>query len=136
GAALTIDVLDTSTNSGVFSSATNCWSGWVPVTGSVVTNVGAPAWVAGRINVTITAPARAARNARIRVNQSGISACSTDNFSLRPSSFTVTSTNATQTDSTGTPAIKAGANFNLTATAIAGYDGTPSIDNTVGKVVG
>src|SRR5439155_7899971 len=40
GAALTIEVIDTSGTPGAFNPATNCWSGWVPVTGSAATNVG------------------------------------------------------------------------------------------------
>lgn len=60
--------------------------------------------------------------------------CSSDQFSVRPTNFTVTSTTATA-DNTGTsgtagPVIKAGANFNLTATSVAGYTGTPLLDVT------
>ena len=88
----------------------------------------------GSFNVAISAY----RDVRVRVRYPVVSptvtSCSTDNFSIRPTAFTVTSTNATQTGTSGTPAIKTGANFNLTAASVAGYDGTPSIDNT--KVVG
>ena len=60
--------------------------------------------------------------------------CSSDNFAVRPTNFTVSSTANADTSGTSTtsaPAIKAGANFSLTAaTGIAGYDGTPNIDNT------
>ena len=70
------------------------------------------------------------RNLRLRFTQGGASTCSLDNFAIRPQSFTVTSSNATNNQVTGTPIFKAGAdNFNLTATAVAGYDGTPLIDN-------
>jgi len=56
--------------------------------------------------------------------------CSVDSFSVRPVSLTVTS--SANADSTGasaaaTPAVKAGATFTLTATAIAGYGGTPTV---------
>ncbi len=75
------------------------------------------------------------RNVRVRVRfpvaLPTVTSCSTDNFSIRPTGFTVTSTDATQTGVSGTPAIKTGANFNLTATALPGYDGTPSINNTL-----
>src|SRR5205085_3065042 len=54
----------------------------------------------------------------------------TDNFSIRPQSFTVASTDATQTNTSGSPTIKTGANFNLTAASVAGYTGTPTIDNS------
>lgn len=63
-----------------------------------------------------------------------VTSCSTDNFSIRPTAFTVTSTNATNNAASGPPAIKTGANFNLTAASVAGYNGTPAIDNT--KVAG
>lgn len=81
------------------------------------------------------------RNVRVRVRfpvaAPTVTSCSTDNFSIRPTVLTVTSTNAsggtaaTNTATSGTPAIKTGANFNLRATALPGYDGTPSINNTL-----
>jgi hypothetical protein len=85
--------------------------------------------------------ATAYRDVRVRVrfpvSSPTVTSCSTDNFAIRPTGLTVTSTNAsggtaaTNTATTGTPAIKTGANFNLRATALAGYDGTPSINNTL-----
>jgi MSHA biogenesis protein MshQ len=70
------------------------------------------------------------RNLRLRFTQGGASTCSLDNFAIRPQSFTVTSSNATNNQASGTPIFKAGADsFSLTATAVAGYDGTPLIDN-------
>jgi MSHA biogenesis protein MshQ len=72
------------------------------------------------------------RNLRLRFTRGtpAASTCSLDNFSIRPQGFTVTSSNATNNQATGTPVFKAGAdNFNLTATAVAGYDGTPQIDS-------
>jgi MSHA biogenesis protein MshQ len=109
---------------------------------------GTPATIAGTTqSVSVTSGrgttgsfnvATAYRDVRVRIRypvaSPTVTSCSTDNFSIRPTLFTVTSTNATQTGTSGTPAIKTGANFNLTAASIAGYDGTPSIDNT--KVVG
>jgi uncharacterized repeat protein (TIGR01451 family) len=85
---------------------------------------------AGRKTVSITY-ANAARNARIRISDAGlgITTCSFDAFSIRPTALTVTS-NMTNTATTGAPAVAAGGNFTLTATAIAGYNGTPTIDNT------
>jgi MSHA biogenesis protein MshQ len=57
---------------------------------------------------------------------------STDRFSIRPIAFAVSSTNATNTGTSGTPIFKAGSDsFNLTATALAGYNGTPLIDSTL-----
>lgn len=57
--------------------------------------------------------------------------CSTDNFSIRPTDFTLTS-NLTYTDPFSTPIAKAGDYFTLTATASAstGYTGTPLIDTS------
>jgi MSHA biogenesis protein MshQ len=61
--------------------------------------------------------------------------CSTDNFAVRPTGITVTSTDAANNATSGAPTIKTGANFNLTATTgAAGYSGTPAVDNS--KVVG
>lgn len=80
--------------------------------------------------------ASAARNARIRIYDSSanVTACSTDNFSIRPISLTLASAtanaDATGTSVSATPAIKAGTSFTLTATALTGYNGTPSIDST------
>lgn len=99
----------------------------------------ATAFTAGRLTVNATS-ANAWRDARIKVvcdstncPPSGITACSADNFAMRPQSFTVTSSTAnadgTGASATNTPAIKAGAAFNLTATAVVGYAGTPQIDS-------
>jgi hypothetical protein len=128
--ALTVDVIDASPTGGTLTAASNCRTTWITVI-QTQTVPAVVAWASGRINVNITAPTQAVRNARIRVTQGGNVGCSTDNFSIRPAAFTVTSTNATQTGSSGTPIIKTGANFNLTATALAGYDGTPSLNNTL-----
>ena len=63
----------------------------------------------------------AAPNVRVRVTTAGpIYSCSSDNFAIRPTGFTVTS-NATQTGSSGTPVFRAATDgFNLIATA--GYN--------------
>lgn len=91
----------------------------------------------GNFNVAGTAY----RDVRVRVRYPvalpTVTSCSTDNFVIRPTGMTVTSTNAsggtaaTNTGTSGTPAIKTGANFNLRATALPGYDGTPSINNAL-----
>lgn len=57
--------------------------------------------------------------------------CSSDAFAIRPSDLTVTS-NMTNTASSGVPKAKAGDPFTISAAALPGYDGTPSID--AGKV--
>ena len=74
------------------------------------------------------------RNVKCRVtdatNSPSVVGCSTDAFAIRPLAFTVTS-NMTNTGASGTPVAKAGDNFTLTATASAGYDGTPVLDNSL-----
>ncbi len=94
---------------------------------------------AGRKTVSGINIAKAYRDLRCRVTDANqtpnVVGCSSDDFAVRPSSFTVTSGNANAdsagVSTTATPTIKTGANFNLTAaTGIVGYDGTPSIDSS------
>ena len=81
---------------------------------------------------------RAYRKLRCRVRDANvaIAGCSSDQFAVRPSSFSVTSTGGADADAAGanttaTPRIRAGANFSLAAnTNVLGYNGTPEIDNT------
>lgn len=92
---------------------------------------------AGRKSAAVTI-SKAYQNLRCRVtdsNSTPITACSSDNFAVRPNSLTISSTNANAhsagTSTTATPAIKAGNSFALTATAdVTGYNGTPSVDNS------
>lgn len=77
--------------------------------------------------------ANAAPNVRVRVTTAGPSySCSSDNFAIRPLSFTVTSS-ATQTGSSGTPVFRAGTDtFSLTATAATTlYTGTPKLNSSL-----
>jgi MSHA biogenesis protein MshQ len=71
---------------------------------------------------------------RVRDTNVSVSGCSSDIFSVRPSSFTLSATanaDATGASVTNTPAIKAGSAFGLTATSgVVGYNGVPQIDNT------
>jgi hypothetical protein len=87
----------------------------------------------GRKTVTLTY-ANAARNAKIRINDAtaGVTSCSTDGFSIRPTQFTSVTSTMTNTGTSSTPSAIAGSgNFTLTAdTGLSGYDGTPKIDNT------
>lgn len=81
------------------------------------------------------------RKLRCRVRDTAVSVtgCSSDQFAVRPSNFTVTSTGSADADVTGasttaTPRIKAGASFSLTASSgVAGYNGTPQIDTNISK---
>jgi hypothetical protein len=78
----------------------------------------------------------AARNVKVRIRDTSLPtpSCSTDAFAIRPTNLTVTSTDATA-DATGSnasasPTIKAGATFTLNAaSSTAAYDGTPTLDN-------
>ncbi|MHB8743020.1 MAG: DUF6701 domain-containing protein [Sulfuricaulis sp.] len=130
-ANVTVQLLNSSNNSAALD-ANGCRSSWVTVQ-TITTKLRIP--VSGRITLSgITIP-QAYSDARLEISAArGLIGCSTDRFSIRPQSFTVTSTNATNTGTTGAPTFKTGANFNLTAASVVGYNGTPSIDNT--KVVG
>ncbi len=91
---------------------------------------------AGRITASSANVAGAYANLRCRVSDGSITGCSSDNFSIRPTTFTLASSNA-NADATGasasaSPRVKTGAAFALTATAVAGYSGTPTLD--AGKV--
>jgi hypothetical protein len=57
--------------------------------------------------------------------------CSVDNFSVRPSALTISSSasaDASGASTSATPVIKAGNSFTLTATGVAGYGGTPGVN--------
>jgi len=114
--------------------AQNCFApDATQVLDNAMTNFGS-----GRLSVNATV-ANAWREARIKVvcdatncPPTGITACSTDNFAIRPLAFTVTSAdaNADAAGASGTavPTPKAGTAFGLTATAVPGYNGTPQLD--------
>lgn len=98
----------------------------------------ATSFVAGKLTVNGTV-VNAYPDARIKVvcdatncPPSGIAACSADNFAIRPLSIALSSTTAnadsTGTSTSATPVIQAGTSFGLTATASAGYNGTPKLD--------
>jgi hypothetical protein len=85
----------------------------------------------GRKSASAMVVTSAYPNLRCRVTDAGpastVVGCSTDNFSVRPSEFTVTS------NADGSSTLKAGADFLLTAASdVAGYNGTPTIDG--GKI--
>ncbi|WP_321392693.1 DUF6701 domain-containing protein [uncultured Desulfuromusa sp.] len=83
---------------------------------------------AGRKTATFNYP-NAARNVKVRVRVGDSApACSNDNFAIRPHNLNISSSDADNHDIDGTPVIVAGEGFNLIASAIAGYDGIPSID--------
>lgn len=139
--SVTLDLLANSQN-GVALGTNNC-----PVSQTAVIPLGTATFTSGRIpssGVSVSTTAfsavspnyRAYRDVRVRFTCSaGVcgtaqTACSTDNFAVRPTGFTISS-NMTNTGQTGTPALNAGAAFTLTSTAVPGYDGIPSIANAL-----
>ena len=132
---ITVELLNASDNTGALSAETDCRASWSLIPGQSYSL--SPAWSSSRATIAIPAQASAAREVRFRVTQGSLVGCSTDNHSIRPTAFTVSSSNATNTGTSGAPTFKAGsANFNLTASSVAGYNGTPSVNNTAGMVVG
>lgn len=86
---------------------------------------------AGRVTASAASLSNAHPNLRCRVSDGSVTGCSTDNFAVRPSGLTVTSSanaDAAGSNATATPTVKAGTSFTLTATALAGYNGTPTLD--------
>ena len=75
--------------------------------------------------------ANAVRDARIRIITNASTSCSSDNFAIRPTSFSVNSPNALSSTggATATPIVKAGAAFELDATSVNNYTGTAVINN-------
>ena len=100
---------------------------------------------AGRGTVILT-PNAASRNARVRLVSGALIGCSSDNFAIRPPSFTVSPftptplvTDGSGTTVSGTSSLRADSStFGLiAASGITGYDGTPLIDvNMVEAPVG
>jgi MSHA biogenesis protein MshQ len=72
------------------------------------------------------------------MSEGGVTACSVDSFSVRPTKFSSVSSSATNATLTGTPKFKAGTDsFSLTVTANAGgYSGTPKINPTAMSATG
>lgn len=76
--------------------------------------------------------ANASKNTKVRMKAGSASAsCSSDRFAIRPVELTIASSanaDAAGASTGATPAVAAGANFTLTATAVPGYNGTPAVD--------
>ena len=118
--AVTVDLVD---QTGVASGSCG--------TTVLATPTNAPAWASGRRTYNFNY-ANAARDVRVRIVQTTppVTACSSDNFAIRPTSFTVTSPNATNTASTGTPTFRAGTTvFELDAASLTGYTGSALLNN-------
>lgn len=91
---------------------------------------------AGRKAAASVTVAKAYPDLRCRVTDASqspsIVGCSTDNFAVRPTGFTVTSSanaDAAGVSASAAPAVKTGANFTLTAASgAAGYNAAPRLD--------
>jgi len=138
---ITIALLDARDNSGALAAATNCRATWTTV---ISTQSIAVAWGGtGRVNVTITAPANAWRDVRVRVTQGANVGCSSDRFAIRPTAFSSVTSTMNNSGSSGAPSLKTGQNFTISAlTGLTGYDNgsgatlanpqiIPLIDNTL-----
>ncbi|MDO8767532.1 MAG: Ig-like domain-containing protein [Burkholderiaceae bacterium] len=129
-----VELLANTGTAGSGYGANNC-----PNASSVMQTIASSAIAGGRSTVNFAAVAGAYRDVRVRISypttSPTVTTCSSDSFVIRPQVFTIVSTNATNSATSGIPVIKAGGgSFNLTATAVTGYDGTPSLDAT--KVIG
>ena len=137
---ITVDLLDARDNSGALA-ASNCRATWTTV---ISTQSIAVAWGGtGRVNVTITAPANAWRDVRVRVTQGANVGCSSDRFAIRPTAFTSVTSTMNNSGTSGAPSLKTGQNFTISVLAgLTGYDNgsgvtlanpqiVPLVDNTL-----
>jgi hypothetical protein len=108
----------------------NCPGTPVAVSATQNVNLTAGRGTTGGFNVATAFP-----NVRVRIQYPVASptvvACSTDNFSIRPTAFAIPTSNMTNATSIGTPVAKAGDAFTITVVGGAGYNGTPSIDSSL-----
>lgn len=126
-AGITVELLDSSNNTGALSATTGCRSTWTTVIGGPVTVT----FAAGRITANFTVN-NAYKDVRVLV-RNGTSAtdrgCSSDNFAIRPQSFTVAVSDTTWTTAgtartlnatafNGAPAHKAGQPFTIRVTGV------------------
>jgi hypothetical protein len=145
---VTVELLDASNNSGALNATTGCRSSWTGI-GTVSPSPTFAAADSGRDTVAFTA-ANAWREVRVRVTYTSggttVVGCSTDNFAIRPSSFTsVRATDGTDTTTGVTRVLnnaaattgvvhRAGRAFSVlgsavssTGTTTTGYDGAPTL---------
>jgi len=119
-----IALLDTSNNSGAMNLATGCRASWTTVIASQTVNLAAGKGSSANFVVN-----QAFRDVRVRIVGSQGTACSQDNFAIRPQSFTATVSDAGwETAGTGRtlnatafnagPAHKAGRPFTVRITSV------------------
>ena len=127
--SVTLELVD-----GTGSSATDCASR-AALSPAVSQGLSFSATDAGRKSASMTVN-NAYANLRCRVTDANqtpsVVACSSDNFSVRPTGLNVTSSanaDLAGTSASATPAIKAGANFTLTAASnTVGYNAAPQLN--------
>ena len=123
-----VELLDASDDSGALDP-NSCRSSWTVV--ATLPDQAFSSGDNGRIAVS-HASTQAIRVARFRVTYpvSGPierQGCSTDAFSIRPTSIALASS-MNNGNPSGNPVLAAGDSFAMTATAVSGYDGTPQLD--------
>lgn len=129
-----VELLANSTT-GVGLDANNC-----PTTGTAL-SVGTVTLVSGKASANVPAVARAWRDVRVRMRYpatgtASLTACSTDNFAIRPGALTVpgSSVSPAAPSPTGTPTLMAGNAFTVSAStathATDGYGATLVLDTT------
>jgi len=128
-----IEVLNASDNSAALD-ANGCRSTWTLIQ-ALSPDTTFTAADNGRKNISFTVP-NSYRDVRLRMTSPPaggpdvIIGCSSDNFSIRPLAFSSVTSNMTNSATTGAPVTSAGGSFSITGVAIAGYNGTPALDNT------
>jgi hypothetical protein len=88
---VTVQLLDSSDNSGALD-ANNCRPSW-GVVQTLTTTLSIPA--AGRVTLAGINVNQAYRDARLRISSGALLGCSTDRFSIRPASLTISALDAT-----------------------------------------
>jgi len=121
---VTVELLDAHDSSGTLDAISKCRSTWLPFQSVVLSFVQADN---GRKQMTWT-QGNAWKEVRVRMTyvkgSTTTVSCSTDNFAIRPASFSDLTANL------GGPKLPAGHDFSLTATASvsAGYNGMPRVN--------
>ncbi|HEU0204685.1 MAG TPA: DUF6701 domain-containing protein, partial [Burkholderiaceae bacterium] len=142
--SITIEILDAGDDSGTLDATTQCRSSWT-VAGTLGAGFSMAAADGGRKNVSFTLTA-SRRNTRFRITSGSTVGCTTDNFAVRPASFTgLTATDGTDTTTGTTRTLangsetagvvhRAGRNFSVVARAV-NSNGTTTASAYTGTAV-
>jgi MSHA biogenesis protein MshQ len=143
---VSVELLDSSNNSGALNSSTGCRSSWVVASGTSASTLTLAGSDQGRKNINFTV-ANAWRDVRVRVSSPAtgtatVVGCSSDNFAIRPATFAGFSATDTDLQTAGTARLlntvtlaggsvhKAGQPFSLRATVspatATNYTATPT----------